>query len=222
MHWVHPGGYLRGMSLAASKPGTRVTVTEEQYLALERASATKNEYRRGRIVAMAGGSPRHSAVASKVQTALTIALRGRPCIVYNSDLRVHISSIGSYLYPDVTVTCEKPTFHSKDKDSLTNPRLIVEVLSKSTEARDRGGKFHDYQEIPSLQHYVLVSQDERRVEHFERLPSGRWSLGNVVDEGTLRIPSMGVEIPLADIYAGLEDLEETSPSPAPPSSIQPV
>ena len=199
-----------------------MTVTEEQYLALERASATKNEYRRGRIVAMAGASPKHNLIVGNLILALGTALRGRGCKLFPSDQRVHIAARGAFLYPDITLTCEKPTFHSRDENSLTNPGLIVEVLSKTTEARDRGGKFHDYQEIPSLQHYVLVSQDERRVEHFERLPSGRWSLGNVVDEGTLRIPSMGVEIPLADIYAGLEDLEETSPSPAPPSSIQPV
>lgn len=126
-------------------------MTEQDYLEAERRSLTKHEWRRGLVVAMSGGSPRRNLIASKLLTALNNALAGRRCVVLPSDQRVYIQSTGAYTYPDITVTCEKPVFHTADRDSLANPRVIVEVLSKSTEAYDRGHKFADYRTIPSLQ-----------------------------------------------------------------------
>ena len=194
-------------------------MTEEEYLQGERRSPTKSEWRRGRIVAMSGGSPRHNLIAGNVLGSLKNALRGRRCIVLPSDQRVHVVATGTYTYPDVTVTCERPTFHVRDRDSLTNPKVIVEVLSKSTEAYDRGKKFAEYQSIPSFVEYVLVAQAERRVEHFQRLDSGQWLLTVSEGDGVLLLPGLDCRVPLSEVYADLDLLEETTESPAPPSAV---
>lgn len=197
-------------------------VTEEDYLQAERRSLTKNEWRRGRIVAMSGGSPRHNLIVGNILAALKSALRGRRCLVLPSDQRVHVVATGTYTYPDVTVTCDKPRFHTLDKDSLTNPKVIVEVLSKSTEAYDRGSKFADYQSIPSFQEYVIVSQIDRRVEHFRRMDTGQWVLTISEGDGVLSLPVLACEVRLEEIYADLDLLDESAESPAPPSAVNVV
>jgi len=195
------------------------TMTEEEYLAWEKRSPTKSEWRAGRVVAMSGGSPRHNVIALNVAVALKIALRGRGCTVLPSDQRVYIAAASTYTYPDVTVTCERPAFHTEDKDSLTNPKVIVEVLSKSTEAYDRGKKFAYYQTIPSFKEYVIVAQAERRVEHHQRLDSGQWLTTIFEGDAVLSLPVLACRIALSDIYADLELLEEGPESPAPPSTM---
>lgn len=210
---------------AAATPVTvsaPLTMTEEEYLAAEKRSLTKSEWRAGRVVAMSGGSPRHNVIATHVSRALGNALAGRRCTVFSSDQRVHIAAAKTYTYPDVTVTCERPTFHAKDKDSLTNPKVIVEVLSKSTEAYDRGKKFAYYESIPSLMEYVIVEQVERRVEHWKRLESGQWLRTIVEGDGVLSLPILDCRIALSDIYADLDLLEEAPESPAPPSTVTSV
>ena len=194
-------------------------VTEEDYLQAERRSLTKNEWRRGRVVARSGGSPRHNLIAGNILAALKSALRGRRCLVLPSDQRVHVFATGTYTYPDVTVTCDKPRFHTADKDSLTNPKVIVEVLSKSTEAYDRGSKFADYQSIPSFQEYVIVSQIDRRVEHFRRMETGQWVLTISEGDSVLSLPALECEVQLEEIYADLDLLDESAESPAPPSAV---
>jgi Uma2 family endonuclease len=194
-------------------------MTEEEYLQAERRSSIKSEWRKGRVLAMSGGSPRHNLIAGNVLAALKAALRGRRCLVLPSDQRVHVAATGTYTYPDVTVTCEKPQFHAKDRDSLTNPKVVVEVLSRSTEAHDRGAKFADSQSIPSLQEYVIVAQAERRVEHFRKLETGQWLLTVIEGDGVLALPGLDCQVPLAEIYADLELLDEAGESPAPPSAV---
>lgn len=196
-------------------------LTEDEYLALELASPTKHELHGGRVFAMGGASTRHNIIAGNLFVALKSALRTKRCLVLQSDQRVHNPATGSYAYPDVVVTCERPQFHERDKDSLTNPRLIAEVLSASTEARDRGRKFVDYRRLPSLQGYLLVSQTERRLEHYQHLESGQWVLTTVEGEGVLALPELGIELQLADLYADLDQLDDPAESPAPPSAIQP-
>ena len=155
--------------------------------------------------------------------ALKNAFRGRGWLVQPSDQRVHVAATGLYTYPDVKVTCDRPQLHEKDKDTLVNPRIIVEVLSKSTEAHDRGRKFAHYQSIPSFTEYVLVSQHERRVEHFHRLETGQWLLTACEGDGVLSLPALGCELRLADVYADLELLDEAeAESPAPPSTVTPM
>src|ERR1700722_5245267 len=148
-------------------------VTVDEYLARERVSETKHELLNGVVVAMAGASPRHALITSNITVALGNALRSRPCLVLSSDQRVAVEATALCTYPDVTVVCERPRFDTKDAHTLLNPLVIVEVLSDSTEAYDRGAKFAHYRSVPSLAEYVLVAQSERKVEHYRRLEGGQ-------------------------------------------------
>lgn len=180
-------------------------VTEEEYIERERRSETKHELIHGVIVAMAGASPRHNAIAANVIAALGVALRGGPCRVLTSDQRVHVDETGLYTYPDVTVVCDKPRFHPKFRDTLMNPKAIVEVLSDSTEAYDREAKFAHYRKLPSLTEYLLVAQSGKQVEHYHRLETGQWLFTEYKGDGArVPLPALGVELPLAEIYEGVE------------------
>lgn len=179
----------------------RILVTDDEYIERERQSETKNELLHGEIMAMAGASPKHNAIAANVAGTLRALLKRQPCIVFSSDQRVHVEATGLCTYPDVTVACDGPLFHPKFRDTLLNPKLLVEVLSDSTEAYDRGAKFAHYRTLPSLTEYVLVSQHERRVEHYLRLDSGQWIFTAYEGEAaTAALPSLGCEVPLAEIY----------------------
>jgi Uma2 family endonuclease len=178
---------------------------EDEYLELERRSETKHELVNGVLVAMAGASLKHNSIAANVLGALRVLLRGKGCRAVGSDQRVYVPATGLYTYPDVTVVCGKPEFHPKDPDTLTNPRVLVEVLSDSTEADDRGAKFAHYQGIPSFVEYVLVPQKEPRVEHFRRLETGQWILTVYQGENArVELPALGCELPVGELYEGLE------------------
>ena len=155
---------------------------------------------------MAGGTMRHSAVCANVVVALGAALRGSPCRVYQSDLRVRVEATGLSSYPDVTIVCGPAAPSPIDRHAATNPRVIVEVTSESTEAYDRGAKFQHYQAIPSLTDYVLVSDDRIRIDHFRRQGDGTWVLTPVgpVAPTSTRIDSVGVTLSLDDAYAQLD------------------
>ena len=174
-------------------------ITPEEYLALERRAEYKSEYIYGEIFAMSGASNAHNIITVEITTELNIQLRQRGCFVYSGDMRVRTSPIGSYFYPDVVV-CGKPRFEDNVFDTLLNPILIVEVLSPSTEAYDRGEKFAHYQELTSLQEYILVSQDRIRVEH-HHLTETQW-VGKTFEtpEDVLKLNSIECELPLQDIY----------------------
>jgi Uma2 family endonuclease len=175
-----------------------------EYLADERRSATKSEYFAGKVVAMAGASFFHNKIALNIGSELRSALKDRSCDVATSDLRVQTPT-EMVAYPDVVVVCGKPEFHDSERDTLLNPIAIVEVLSRSTEGFDRGGKFHNYSTIPSLREYLLVSQRQMRVDHFFRQPSGQWILTSYSKpEEPVQFPSLEVSIPLADIYLKVE------------------
>lgn len=194
-------------------PEARTITTEDEYIALERTSATKSELINGEVVAMAGASPRHNALCAAFARVLGNALEKKPRVVLTSDQRVHVEATGLYTYPDLTVTCDRPQFPPHFRDTLVNPQVIVEVLSESTEAYDRGAKFAHYRSIPSLREYVLVSQDQMRVEHYERLASGQWVLTVSDGEGgVVRLPSLECEIALADVYAKVSLLESSNPA----------
>lgn len=185
---------------AATKP----YYTPEQYLQLERQAEYKSEYYDGEIFAMAGGSPEHSLVAANVTRELGQQLLEKPCRVYNSDLRVHTSET-LYTYPDVTVVCGEPQFSDENGDTLLNPTVIVEVLSPTTEAWDRGGKFEQYRQRESLQEYVLVAQDRPHVERFTRQSNGQWLLSEVNGlESAIGLPTIGCELALALVYHNVE------------------
>jgi len=146
------------------------------YLAFEAASEAKHEYVNGEVFAMAGGTITHGALGVAVSTALSNALRDRPCRVLSSDVRVRSKVTGIATYPDVTVVCENIEVDDEDKHGVLNPRLIVEVLSESTEGYDRGAKAAHYRRIASLREYVLVAQDEPRIEVYRRNERGKWEL----------------------------------------------
>ena len=187
------------------------TYTPAQYLAMERAAETKHEYFNGRIYAMSGAQRSHVRVATNVVILLGTQLRGRPCEVFNSDMRIRVSATGLYTYPDVSALCGEPEFEDEEVDVLLNPTVLVEVLSKSTEAYDRGRKFDHYRSIPMLREYVLFEQDQARVEHYVRdgASGDRWGLTVVRGlDATLELPAVGCTLPLRDVYDRVELLAD--------------
>ena len=174
------------------------------YLALERASEVKHEFFDGEMFLMAGGTMEHSQVAANVIRALGNAFADSPCCVLTSDMKIKLPT-GLYTYPDASVVCNQPQYEDDRKDVLLNPLLVVEVLSPSTEAYDRGQKFRHYQTCPSLREYVLIAQDRSAVDHYLRQPSGQWLLTTFESlDATMPLPSLGVGLRLGEIYAKVE------------------
>ena len=179
----------------------RSQLSPEEYLAWERQQERKHEYFEGEVYAMAGGSPRHNRLSSRVTTALEIALGGR-CHVFSSDQRIR-SRERRYVYPDVSVACASLVI--EQEDVLVNPTIIVEVLSSTTEQYDRGLTWEAYQLLPSLTDYVLVSQDRARIEHFARTPGGRWVYTSANAGEHLRLTGETV-LDIDKIFAGVFEL----------------
>jgi Uma2 family endonuclease len=154
------------------------------------------------MFAMAGGTLRHSLIATNLARELGNRLQGGHCVPFNSDLRVKVEATGLWTYPDLSVICGPPQFAAGTDDTVINPTVLVEVLSESTEAYDRGRKFDHYRQIPSLQEYLLVSQAEPRIDHFVRQAEERWLLSSAVGlEGNLALPSLQISISLAEVFA---------------------
>ncbi len=176
------------------------SLTVSEYLRIERAATFRSEFFRGEMFAMAGGSPKHSLIKMNLSGSLWSRLRGKPCAPYDSDLRIRCRT-GLYTYPDTSVICGELEFDDEQKDTVLNPTLIVEVLSKTTEAYDRGKKFDNYSTIPALREYVLVSQDEPMMQRFLRNDDGTWTLTSVSGmDRSLKLLSIDVEIPLAEVF----------------------
>ncbi len=177
--------------------------TYDTYLTLEAESEVKYEYHDGFVVAMAGGTPTHSLICSNAGRFIGNALdaAGKNCKVYNSDLKVRIESVNRTYYPDVTVACEEPQFSEKDANALINPTLLIEVLSKSSEAVDRIEKFHYYRELTSFQEYVLISQVEPKViTHYYKGPD-LWEFKTVKGlDQAVPLQSLGCEVQMKDLY----------------------
>ena len=179
-------------------------LTPEEYLAFERKATTKHEYLNGQIVAMSGASFAHNFLTMNVANQLYNQLIGGECQVAASDMRVKVTQIDSYFYPDVVVVCGEPRAEDDTFDTLLNSVLIVEILSLSTEVYDRGEKFEHYQQIASLKDYILISQDEVHVEHHCRRGSG-WLRSEFRElEDVLSLISIGCELGLQDIYRRVE------------------
>ena len=184
------------MSLASQR------LTPEQYLAIEREAEFKSEFYNGRMYAMSGASRRHNLIVTNLVREIGGQFKNRPCEVYSNDMRVKVQASGLYTYPDVVAVCGVPRFEDGREDTLLNPGFLVEVLSPSTEAYDRGEKFDFYGELPTLGDYVLVHQNRLRVEHFARQGTNRWLLTRHEQrDATLVLPGLDVRIPLAEIYA---------------------
>lgn len=178
--------------------------TVEEYLEFERNSELKHEFYQGEIFAMTGASGAHNLIAGNLFANLKVNLRGR-CQVFMSDMRVKVDATGLYTYPDVAVACPKAEFEGKARDTLVNPKLIVEVLSESTEKYDREEKFDHYQQIPSLQEYVLVSQDKHRVEVFFREDDGQWKYSYAKGaDASLHFRSVDHQVTFEELYFEVE------------------
>ena len=181
--------------------------TTEEYLAKELSATEKHEFQDGEILAMSGGSYEASLIACNFIGELNTALKGKPGRVLESNVRVRIARDNRYVYPDSMIICGSPEFDPLDnkRHTVLNPRVIIEVLSPSTEAYDRGDKFDSYRAIPSLEEYVMISQDRANMESWLRQPSGDWSIISTKGlEAVAKVRCLGIELSMADIYAGVE------------------
>lgn len=183
----------------------KLKLSPEEYLAREHHALEKSEYVNGEVRAMGGAGLNHNAIVTDTATEIAQRLRGKPCRIMVADLRVKSGSADNYFYPDIVGFCGPAQLQPGVTDTLLNPVLLLEVLSPSTEGYDRGEKFFHYQQIATLQQYVLVSQVHPRVEIFTRGQGRRWEYEVVSDlAGSVRLRSLDVEVPLAEIYRGVD------------------
>jgi Uma2 family endonuclease len=176
-----------------------------EYVRMEEGSPIKHEYLAGHIYAMAGGTPEHSALAMAMGAKLSLALAGGRCRVFNSDLRIRVLKTGLSTYPDVSVVCGPRELDPEDQNTVTNPTLLVEVTSKSTDEYDRGEKFDHYREIPSLREYVLVSHREPAIEVRRRGPDGRWTAHVARAGESIKLESVPCVLVSSEIYLAASD-----------------
>lgn len=173
----------------------------EEYLALEEMAEYKSEYVDGEIVPMTGGSINHNRIVRNVLTLFTTTLHSTECEALGSDMRLWLPEYNVFTYPDITVICDDPLFYPGRTDTITNPALIVEVLSPSTEDYDRGTKFQRYRSLLTLHDYILIHQSDAQIEHYQRMKDGGWLLTETKGlEAVLEIPKPEIKLPLAQVY----------------------
>lgn len=190
------------MALALTKA---TNISLEEYLTTEESATEKSEYYRGEIFMMAGGSPNHNRIAGNIFAEFNFGLRGRRCEAFNSDQRIMVKENGLYTYPDAMVVCGKIEYADDRRQTITNPAVLVEVLSPSTKNYDQGGKFELYRDIPSFRDYILVHQDKVHIEYFHKGEDGRWILTELKAlEDRLRIGTVDMELLLERIYERVE------------------
>ncbi len=188
-----------------------------EYFEMEDAAVERHEYQDGEILAMAGGSPEQSFIAANIVREAGNALKGKPCRVAESNLRVRIPHSPRCMYPDASIICGPLQFDPQDpkRHTILNPKVIIEVLSTSTEAYDRGDKFTQYRKIEAFEEYILISQDRPNVESFLRQADGAWSIQNYIGLDTVaKIRSLGISIPMSELYAGIEWISSATDSDA--------
>jgi Uma2 family endonuclease len=202
---------INSMEWSPNKPAH---FTVDEYLRLEAGSVQRHEYRDGQIIAMAGGTPDHSLIIANLIGELRNRLRGKPCRVYDSNLRVRIPRTPLYTYPDASVICGPLEFDAQDPNRTTviNATLIAEVLSATTEADDRGEKFRRYLTLETLREYVLVSQVRPWIETFSRQGDGTWRFSTASGlDGSAKFDALQIELPLLEVYSGIEFPPELEP-----------
>ncbi|MBS1797498.1 MAG: Uma2 family endonuclease [Acidobacteria bacterium] len=186
-------------------------LTPEEYLEFERKSATKHEFFKGEIFAMSGAKRDHNKITTNLSGLVWQHLKGKDCESYSNDMRVFVPRTGLYTYPDLVVVGGEPRFQDEVFDTLLNPVLLIEVLSESTESYDRGRKFQHYRSIESLREYVLVAQDEARIEKYVRHGDGFWLLSEAVGlDAEIEFASIECRIPLAEVYDKIDFSEDPS------------
>lgn len=180
-------------------------VSPEEYLALEREAEYKSQYFNGEVLAMAGGSYYHNIITGNIIRELGNLFKKHPCGVCPSDMKIKVPKTVLFTYADAVVVCGNPKFDDKMKDVLLNPTLIVEVLSESTEAYDRGKKFEQYRQLPSFREYLLVAQDRCRIEQFSKQEDARWLFSEIHDmAGAVKLSSVDGELAAAEVYDKVE------------------
>jgi Uma2 family endonuclease len=190
-------------------PQEPIRMTDEQYLAFEDSSEYRHELIDGYIYAMAGASTNHSRICTDIITSLNIQVRKRPCIVHGEGMRVRPREKGSFFYPDVSVVCGEEKLTGEGVPSLTNPNLIIEVLSPSTEKVDRGVKASAYRGMESVKEYLFVSQSSAHIEHYTRMPNGHWDFVEYKGlEAVVDLPSIECTLALEDVYEKVEFEED--------------
>ena len=178
-----------------------IATSPQEYLAFERVSKQKHEYFQGKLVAMAGASLIHNRLVANLLGEIREPLKNKPCEILPSDIRVSTPSRESYMYPDAVIVCGQPEMEDDKFDTLKNPVVIFEILSPSTEDHDRGRKFFFYRQIPSFKEYILVDSTKPFVEISRQEENGAWKFETITDpEGQLFISSIGISIPMAEVY----------------------
>lgn len=187
------------------------SISETEYLASERVSPLKHEYYHGHIYAMTGGKEPHNLIAGNTLASLHSQLRRKTCRVYPSDMRVKVLRTGLNTYPDVVVVCGQPQFTDAIHDTITNPTIIIEVLSPSTERYDRGMKFQNYRTIETLNDYILIAQERHHIEHYIRQQNDQWLLQEVTSlDGGIHIQSIDCTLQLEDVYEKVDLDQDTT------------
>lgn len=182
-------------------PQARIYITPEEYLAFEREAEERHEYDDGRIYEMAGESPEHSTICFNLAVRIGSQLLGKPCRGFSPNMKVRVNRSGKFFYPDLAIVCGEPRFHDARRDVLLNPKAIFEVLSPSTERKDRGEKFFRYQQIETLTDYLLVSQELPLIEHYVRQEQERWLYAAYSGlTANLYIPAIDCHLKLAEVY----------------------
>lgn len=189
-------------------------LTPAEYLEIERAAEFKSEFYRGEMYAMAGASLSHARLVANLSRVLGNNLEDSPCEVLSTDMRVKVDATGLYTYPDVLVVCDSPELEDDQLDTLLNPTVLIEVLSKSTESYDRGMKSKHYRTIPSLRSLLLVSQTEPFIERYDLGEENHWILTEISGmEATLEIPVIDCNLAMSEIYSRTDFPEETGGEP---------
>ena len=181
----------------------------EEYLAKEEKAAFKSEFYNGQIIRMAGGKSTHNLISNNISSSLRYAIKENKLkfIAFNSDQKIHIPNKDIAVYPDALVISEKPEYWNNRKDLITNPVLVVEVLSKSTRGYDRGEKFMHYRTLPSFKEYVLIEQDEKKVEIWFKAKENTWEITTIIGiEAECFFNSIGVSVSMSDIYENIDAL----------------
>ncbi len=194
------------------QPTSQRYFTPEEYLTLEEVAEYKSEYCDGLIIPMTGASTNHNHISLNMSIALRLALKGLDYNVFMGDVRLWMPKKRFYTYPDVMVILGKPEYYNNRKDTVINPQVIIEVLSKSTKGYDRSDKFQFYQTLPTFQEYILIDQSRVYIEHYCKLANKRWSYSQYDEEDTALVFNFfQVEVPLADMYEKVDFEAENEP-----------
>lgn len=193
----------------------KTKMTEAEYLAFERSVEARHEFHHGDIFAMSGASGPHITIADNVSFALKLRMQGHPCRVATHDLKVKSATSSRYVYPDIVIGCPPFEYLDEREDTLLNPHVVIEVLSPTTEAYDRGAKFDLYREAASLKQYVLVAQDRQHVVSYVRQSDGvAWLMMPLDDpNASVEFPTLGFSIPLTELYRDVKFSPNEQPQP---------